>query len=130
MTLPRTPSQTVGPFYAIALCRAGENILDADGIELSGRIFDGQGEPIVDALVEVLDAEARRWGRSGTGGDGRFSFRVRPDAEVLEAHVFARGLLQHERARIVLGELGRQDGGAVVFDIHMQGEAATVFYSE
>jgi protocatechuate 3,4-dioxygenase alpha subunit len=130
MTLPRTPSQTVGPFYSIGLCRSDDNVLDPDGLELSGRIFDGQGEPIGDGMVEVLDAGARRWGRSGTDGEGRYSFRVRPDAEVLEVHVFARGLLKHERTRIVLGELARQDGGGVVFDIHMQGENATVFYGE
>ena len=39
MALPRTPSQTVGPYYAIGLCRRDDN---------------------------VLDPVARTWGRSGT----------------------------------------------------------------
>ena len=30
MTLPRTPSQTVGPYYAIGLCRRVENELAPD----------------------------------------------------------------------------------------------------
>jgi protocatechuate 3,4-dioxygenase alpha subunit len=130
VNLPRTPSQTVGPYYAIGLCRRPDNVLDADGIEVSGQLLDGQGEPISDGMIEIWDDEARRWGRSGTDSDGRFSFRVRPAAEVLEAHVFARGLLRHERTRIVLHELARHDDGGVVFDIRMQGENATVFYGE
>jgi Protocatechuate 3,4-dioxygenase beta subunit len=130
MTLPRTPSQTVGPFYSIGLCRSDDNVLDPDGLELSGRIIDGQGEPIWRRDGRGAGRRGAAWGRSGTDAEGRYSFRVRPDAEVLEAHVFARGLLKHERTRIVLGELARQDGGGVVFDIHMQGENATVFYGE
>jgi protocatechuate 3,4-dioxygenase alpha subunit len=126
MALPRTPSQTVGPFYSIGLCRGDDNVLDPDGVELTGRLIDGQGEPIRDGMIEMLDPVARMWGRSGTDAEGRFSFRVRPDAEALEVLVFARGLLRHERTRCVLAEL--HGDGPLVFDITMQGENPTVFY--
>jgi len=126
MALPRTPSQTVGPYYAIGLCRGDDNVLDPNGVELTGQLLDGQGEPIWDGMVEVLDPVVRAWGRSGTDQDGRFSFRVRRDAEALEVNVFARGLLRHERTRFILGDLSGD--GPLVFDIRMQGENATVFY--
>jgi len=121
MTLPRTPSQTVGPYYAIGLCRRPDNELDPGGRELSGTLFDGAGEPIPDGMVELWDAEARAWGRCGTHPDGRFSFRIRRDARTLDGYVFARGLLKHQRFRIDVDE-------SETFDIRMQGEDATVFY--
>jgi len=121
MTVPRTPSQTVGPYYAIGLCRRAEHELDPDGIDLTGRLLDGRGEPIPDGLVEVLDAASGRWGRSGTDADGRFRFRVPRDAERLEVCVHMRGLLRHQLTRVSL-----RDG--LVLDIRMQGEGATVFF--
>ena len=145
MTLERTPSQTVGPYYAIGLDRRAEDELDPDGIELTGTLLDGQGEPIPDGMVEVWDAVSRRWGRSGTAPEGHFRFRVPRDAVCLEAFVFARGLLRHQRTRIYLQEveddvvralepldrqtlLARREGDALRFDIRMQGEHQTVFF--
>jgi len=141
-----TPSQTVGPFYAIGLCRHPDDELDPDGIELAGRLLDGQGEPIWDGVVEVWDAARGLWGRSGTDADGRFRFRVRPDADVLEAFVFARGLLRHQRTRIYLREVDDEvlrgldperrstllawtESDRLRFDIRMQGDRATVFFA-
>jgi protocatechuate 3,4-dioxygenase alpha subunit len=141
-----TPSQTVGPYYAIGLCRRAEDELDPDGIELTGTLFDGQDDPIVDGVVEVWDAAGRRFGRSGTDAGGRFRFRVPRDCDVLEAYVFARGLLRHQRTRIYLHELddeilsalrpeeretllARDSDGGLRFDIRMQGEHATVFFA-
>ena len=47
MTLPRTASQTVGPYYTLGLCRRPENELAdpsrADALELAGQLFDGGG---------------------------------------------------------------------------------------
>jgi protocatechuate 3,4-dioxygenase alpha subunit len=129
-----TPSQTVGPFYSIGLCRRPENVLDEDGIELTGQLLDGQEEPIADGMVEVWEPVSRRWGRSGTDADGRFSFRVPRDASHVETVVFARGLLRHQLTRIHLREngdprlLARHDDGVLRFDIRMQGEQATVFF--
>jgi protocatechuate 3,4-dioxygenase alpha subunit len=141
-----TPSQTVGPFYAIGLCRRPEDELDPEGIELMGRLIDGQGEPVGDGIVEVWDPARRLWGRSGTDADGRFRLRVPRGAEVLEALVFARGLLRHQRTRIYLGEgsgdvwlaldpaqretlVAQAEGDGVRFDIRMQGDRATVFFA-
>lgn len=134
----RTPSQTVGPFYAIGLCRTDENELAPDGVELAGTLFDGRGDPIPDGMIELWDAEGRRWGRCGTRPDGSFSFRVPEDATRLEVYVFARGLLRHQRTRVHLGGaaaaedptlVARRTDDGFLFDIHMQGERATLFFA-
>lgn len=141
-----TPSQTVGPYYVIGLCRRADDELDPDGVELTGTLLDGRDEPIGDGLVEVWDAAGRRFGRSGTDTQGRFRFRIPRDCEVLDAHVFARGLLRHQRTRIYLRDvdddvlpslapeeretlLARAEDGELRFDIRMQGERATVFFA-
>jgi protocatechuate 3,4-dioxygenase, alpha subunit len=155
MTLPRTPSQTVGPFYAIGLCRRADDELDPHGFRLHGSVLDGEGAPVGDAVVEIWDGE--RWGRSGTDSEGHFSFRVtKPQprdggAPRFDAYVFARGLLEHQLTRIyfpdeeraneadpVLSSLddderatlvAEQEDGALRFDIRMQGERQTVFFA-
>jgi protocatechuate 3,4-dioxygenase alpha subunit len=157
MIRPPTPSQTVGPFYSIGLCRRPQNELVADGIELTGVVCDGDGAPIGDAVIELWDASARRWGRSGTDAEGRFRFMIaKPaaanrDAPHLDAYVFARGLLKHQLTRIyfpdeeeanaadpVLAALeaearetlvARPVGTGLRFDIRMQGDRATVFFA-
>jgi protocatechuate 3,4-dioxygenase, alpha subunit len=57
---PLTPSQTVGPFLAIGLpWPDGPSVVDedADGaIAISGRVLDGAGNPVPDALVETWQA--------------------------------------------------------------------------
>ena len=145
MTLLRTPSQTVGPFYSIGLSRRPLAELDPAGIELRGTLFDGAGEPVRDGIIELWDAAGGRWGRCGTEDEGRFAFRV-PRAGPLEVFVFARGLLRHQWTRVYLdGEedtvlaalppaeretlVAVDEGGALRFDIHMQGERATVFFA-
>lgn len=157
----KTPSQTVGPFYSIGLGRRRENELvpsgDPSAIALRGELLDGEGAPIRDGMIEVWQPVERRWGRCGTGPDGAFSFVIsQPAAPVGEAphldiHVFARGLLKHQRTRMyfpdeldansddpVFAALGeddrarlvaeREDGG-LRFDIHMQGARETIFFS-
>jgi len=135
--MSRTPSQTVGPYYSIGLCRRPDHELAPDGVELTGRLLDGQGEPIRDGVVELFDTGTRAWGRSGTDEDGRFAFVVPPEARRLEAFVFARGLLRHQLTRIYLdGGAGAEDetllaapeGGGFRFDIRMQGDRATLFF--
>jgi len=141
-----TPSQTVGPFYSIGLCRRAAEALDPDGVELAGHLLDGQGEPIRDGIVEVWDPGRRLWGRSGTDAEGRFAFLVPRESDVLEAFVFARGLLRHQRTRIYLRDteddllrtleparratlVASTEGDGFRFDIRMQGDRATVFFA-
>jgi protocatechuate 3,4-dioxygenase alpha subunit len=134
----RTPSQTVGPFFTIGLCRRPENELDSGGVELAGRLLDGQGQPIPDGMIELWEPVGRRWARCGTDGEGRFRFLVARDARRLEASVFARGLLRHQLTRVYLDDavgaedetlVAERDGDAFRFDIRMQGDRATLFFA-
>jgi protocatechuate 3,4-dioxygenase alpha subunit len=105
----RTPSQTVGPFYAIGLDRRPENALvdpEAPGaLRVVGRLIDGAGDPISDGLIELWSATAGAWGRCGTSEDGSFWFVLaKPPAGPGEASrydvfVHARGLLRHQLTR-------------------------------
>ncbi|HET9149606.1 MAG TPA: protocatechuate 3,4-dioxygenase subunit alpha [Alphaproteobacteria bacterium] len=66
----QSPSQTVGPFFAYGLVpepygRKGiaSNVLAANGVEgehirIEGRVLDGKGEPVNDALIEIWQANA------------------------------------------------------------------------
>ncbi len=92
-----TPSQTVGPFFHLGLARAEWSDLAADNpqgqrIAIEGRITDGDGAPVPDAMLEVwqanaagrynhpdddqadkpLDPHFRGFGRVATDANGRF----------------------------------------------------------
>jgi protocatechuate 3,4-dioxygenase, alpha subunit len=61
--LHATPSQTVGPYFTMVLGHPGQNVVAAPGvpgtrIRVSGRVFDGQGAPIEDALIDLWQANA------------------------------------------------------------------------
>jgi protocatechuate 3,4-dioxygenase alpha subunit len=159
--LPRTPSQTVGPYYTIGLCRPGEQELvdpgDPSAVTLRGLLLDGDDVPVTDGMVEIWQPVERRWGRSGTHPDGTFSFVLtKPsaapgEAPHLDVYVFARGLLEHRLTRIyfpdeaeanardaVLSGLGEDDrallvampeDGGLRFDIRLQGDRQTVYFS-
>ena len=61
MTVPLTPSQTVGPFFSHALpWPDGPYVVPAGtqgGFWLRGLVLDGAGEPVPDALVESWQAD-------------------------------------------------------------------------
>ncbi len=119
-----TPGQTIGPFFAFALQYDGDAELVPDGhpgaVTLGGRVLDGAGQPVPDALVELWQADPagavvraagslRRgdvfsgWGRCGTDDDGTWSFRtVVPGAPFWALTVFARGLLDRLHTRAYL----------------------------
>ena len=106
MSLGITPSQTVGPFLAIALpWPDGPYVVPAGtpgAVVISGRVFDGAGAPVPDALVETWQADPdsrfdhpddprgaappavvgfRGFGRSATDADGRYQITtLRPGA--------------------------------------------------
>ncbi|WP_433241719.1 protocatechuate 3,4-dioxygenase subunit alpha [Streptosporangium sp. CA-135522] len=58
--LAPTPSQTVGPFYGYALpFTGGGEVAPAghpDTITVRGRVYDGAGQPVPDALLEFWQA--------------------------------------------------------------------------
>jgi protocatechuate 3,4-dioxygenase alpha subunit len=116
MSFAPTPSQTVGPFFWFGLCeRPCSDLVSSErpgALHISGSVFDGAGEPVADAMVEVWQADEEGsyrgdfgWGRCGTDADGRFSFVTvkpgrasaangEPQAPHLLVLVFARGLLK------------------------------------
>jgi protocatechuate 3,4-dioxygenase alpha subunit len=136
VTLGTTPSQTVGPFFALALPWPDGPFVVPEGTEgaiwLRGRVLDGAGDPVPDALVETWQAgpdgryahpEDPRGGRDGfrgfgrcpTGGDGAWAILTlkpgpvpAPDGAAQAPHVavsvFARGLLNRVVTRIYFAD--------------------------
>lgn len=92
-----TPSQTIGPFFHDALLAEDRSELvpqdHPSAIRIEGTIYDGAGEPIPDAMLEIwqanpagrydhladdrenlpLDEDFSGFGRSGTNAAGKFS---------------------------------------------------------
>jgi len=135
-----TPSQTVGPFFHYALpYESGPAVVGPQrhgAFRLSGRVLDGQGEPIPDSLVEVWQADEsgtlaqehgiydepdgagfRGFGRSATDESGEYAFRtVKPgplttrDGTVHAPHiamaVFSRGMLRQAVTRVYFADEG------------------------
>jgi protocatechuate 3,4-dioxygenase, alpha subunit len=128
MTLPETPSQTIGPFFAVGLPWPDGPDVVADGtpgaLWIGGQVTGGAGEPVPDALVETWQADPagrfvggsgasgfRGFGRCATDAEGRWAVRTlkpgplpAPDggleAPHLNVSVFARGLLNRLVTRI------------------------------
>jgi protocatechuate 3,4-dioxygenase alpha subunit len=128
-----TPSQTIGPFFAVALGQEDSG----DELRVEGTVVDGADEPVGDAYIELWDG--RRLARCPTDADGRFVVSIaRPEASYIGVSVFARGLLQRLVTRIYLSEpddpalsslFAREQDGVVRFDIQLQGEHETVFFA-
>jgi protocatechuate 3,4-dioxygenase alpha subunit len=124
-----TPGQTVGPFFHIALPYPGDNQLVGDAqagaIRLHGTVYDGAGDAVPDALVEISqpdpdgrmvrrEGSLRRggvftgWGRCATDAAGHYSFStLTPGAPAGRAAffaltIFARGLLNRVFTRAYL----------------------------
>jgi protocatechuate 3,4-dioxygenase, alpha subunit len=112
-----TPSQTVGPYFSLGLLEPPANELLPGGIRITGRVLDGAGEPVPDAMVEIWQADEDGryradfgWGRSGCDEEGRYSFvtckpgRVSGQAPHLTVLVFARGLLKPVLTRMYFSD--------------------------
>jgi protocatechuate 3,4-dioxygenase, alpha subunit len=128
-----TSSSTVGPFFAPCLLRedAIRQVLapaesGGEAIRIEGSVFDGNGERVTDAMIEIWQADPQGhynhpadshksaflgFGRAGTDSEGKYWFEtVKPgpvpfDTERMQAPhvcvtVFARGLLNHLLTRL------------------------------
>jgi protocatechuate 3,4-dioxygenase alpha subunit len=145
-----TPSQTVGPFFAIGLTAEAQNeVVPGGGLRIVGRVLDGADEPVPDAVVELWQqgGGGTRWGRCATDAQGTFEFLTeRPPDGVADVLVFARGLLRHLVTRCYVPGAGdevlealapderetlvaREEDGALRFDIRLQGKRETVFFA-
>ena len=144
----RTPSQTIGPYLHIGLTQGaygareifGATVADASmpgtHIRIEGRVFDGEGNVMPDAILEIWQADAqgryahpadgrplasnsfRGFGRCPTDKDGGFAFdTVKPgsvagpgdstQAPHINVGVFSRGVLKRLFTRIYFaGEPG------------------------
>jgi protocatechuate 3,4-dioxygenase, alpha subunit len=140
-----TPSQTVGPFFKYGLTPGGKydwndaftgNLVTPDTsgerIRIEGRVFDGDGVPVPDCMLEVWQADSqgrfadpqdkralpnatfRGFGRVGTDPDGSYAFDTimpgsvpdpdgKPQAPHVLLAVFGRGMLRHLYTRIYFG---------------------------
>jgi protocatechuate 3,4-dioxygenase alpha subunit len=129
MSLQATTSQTVGPFFKIGFDwfyrdnLIGE-VASGERVTIQGRVFDGDGLPVPDAIVEIWQANAhgkydhpedaqnkplepgfKGYGRVPTSAEGMFRFAtIKPgpvpgpnekeQAPHLVISVFMRGLLK------------------------------------
>jgi len=149
-----TPSQTVGPFFAYGLtpkgrCEwdpngqyswketVGDNLVtpDASGqrIHIEGRVTDGDGKPINDAMIEIWQADAqgryanprdnralpnaafKGFGRSATDKNGVYSFDTikpgavpGPNGKLQAPHIvvciYSRGMLRQVYTRLYFAD--------------------------
>jgi protocatechuate 3,4-dioxygenase, alpha subunit len=120
-----TAGQTVGPFFGYALPFPDDEHLVPPGspgsVRLHGTVYDGEGAPVPDAIIELWQGDAdgrvvqqpgslRRdghtftgWGRASTDRAGHYSFTTFvPGAPFFALTVFARGLLNRLFTRAYL----------------------------
>jgi protocatechuate 3,4-dioxygenase alpha subunit len=124
------PGQTVGPFFHIGLSIDGGNDLvpstHPDAVRLHGRVLDGEGNPVPDALIEIWQADPRGevcrtpgslhrdgwtftgWGRAATDAAGHYWFSTLEPGSTgagrpfFAVTIFARGLLDRLFTRAYL----------------------------
>ncbi|MDH2433572.1 protocatechuate 3,4-dioxygenase subunit alpha [Pokkaliibacter sp. MBI-7] len=141
--LKETPSQTVGPYFAYGLTprqygyplppitsgKLASDKTQGAAIEIVGQVFDGAGNTVDDAMIEIwqanssgrfahpadqreeraLDPEFKGFGRMGTGTlpGNHFQFETIKPGSIEEGHapfinviVLMRGLLIHSYTRL------------------------------
>ena len=137
--LRQTPSQTVGPFFAYALTPeqygydfksiADGNLIEGDvpgqRIRIEGRVLDGNGDLVPDAMIEIWQADSEGcygsaafsgWGRTVADFEtGLYRFETikpgvvafsdgRPQAPHVSFSIFARGINIHLQTRMYFPE--------------------------
>jgi protocatechuate 3,4-dioxygenase, alpha subunit len=101
-----TSSQTVGPFFSFCLTAETDGRvvgpLAGERIQLVVAVWDGDGCPVPDAIVEIWQdagGSIAAFGRMGTGDDGVCTFETVRSPHI-NVCLFARGLLRHLQTRI------------------------------
>ena len=125
-----TPGQTVGPFFGFGLPYPGDSELVAPfspgAVLLTGAVYDGNGDPVPDSLLEIWQADTdgsipdargslhrdgytfTGFGRAAVDQDGVYRFWTREPgaaegrARFISLIVYARGLLDKLHTRIYL----------------------------
>lgn len=160
----QTPSQTVGPFFHYGLpWKGGADLVGqsdmgarpelmpeahyvlnlssptgtpkGQAIELTGRVVDGAGAPVPDAMIEIWQADAAGhyygepdadphfvgFGRAATAEDGGYRFRTILPGSIGASHaphiavsVFARGLIKRLATRLYFVGQADNDGDPVL----------------
>lgn len=144
MNLPPTPSQTVGPYFGMALPWPDGPFAAPEGargaIWIRGQVTDGAGEPVDDALIETWQADPeghfpsresaaatgfRGFARCPTDAQGGFAIlTLRPgrvaapegglQAPHVDVVVFARGLLKRLVSRLYFADEPSNDEDPVL----------------
>ena len=159
-----TPSQTVGPFFAYGLApkgrcewdpngqyswkeTVGDNLITPDAagtkIRIEGRVLDGDGMPINDAMIEIWQADAQGryvhargekprpnakftgFGRSATDKNGMYSFDTikpgvvagpngKPQAPHIVVCIFSRGMLRQIYTRLYFPDEKANDADPIL----------------
>ncbi len=165
MKLKQSPSQTVGPYFAYGLTpeqygydfkavagnRLADETIEGERIRILGRVLDGAGNAVDDAMVEIWQADAqgryahpadprgsnlafRGFGRCGTGTDPerRFIFEtVKPGAVEGQAPhitmcIMARGMLSHAFTRIYFSDEAEANAADAVLATVPEARRATL----
>jgi len=146
---PATTSQTVGPFFSIGLNRLRANNLAGPGVSgerltIEGKVFDGDGQPVPDAMIEIWQANAHGkyahpedtqekplesgfygYGRMPTDDHGQFRFTTikpgsvpdpagKPQAPHLVVSIFMRGLMKRLVTRLYFPDEVANDSDLVL----------------
>ena len=143
-----TPSQTVGPFFSIGfdwmIRRDVAEGSPGERVTIHGRVLDGNGQPVSDAVLEIWQADADGryhhpeqtdpqndptpffgFGRIPTDERGQFSFTTikpgsvhgpdgKPQAPHLQISIFMRGLLKQLVTRVYFPEEPLNDSDMVL----------------
>ena len=159
-----TPSQTVGPYFAYGLAphsrcdwqpsphydskqTVGANLItpDASGqkVRIEGRVLDGDGKPINDAMIEIWQADEQGrymhargekprpnakftgFGRSATDKDGMYVFDTikpgsvpgpegKPQAPHIVVCIFSRGMLRQVYTRLYFSDEAANDADPIL----------------
>ncbi len=162
-----TPSATVGPFFKYGLTPQGAypwndvfhpTTITADvageRISITGRVLDGDGAGISDALIEIWQADSvgrfahplqggganasfKGFARTDTLKDGIFRFETirpgpvpgpggEPQAPHILVAVFARGMLRHLYTRIYFADHAAANASDPVLNLVPEDRRATL----